>query len=199
MFELSRGVNSKDKQVAVLLSVLPPLHASPLSPSLLLNFNWEASKWAPHWLRASSNKVGASVLQAIEDSSGPLLNTADQLKTWQTLSCPVVVLRINSRVSGMKIFSLLWRQSLSPDLHVEGSLSARCTRWWDVSTAFHYFRLMLRACLWLLTWNNGASQPPCFSIHGQNHIFTATCRRSVVQMLQCERPWRVWWFAHYVL
>lgn len=80
IFEPSKGVNPKDKQVAVLLSILPPLHPSSLSRSLLLNFNWEASKWAVQWLRASSNKVGASALQASEDSPGPLLNGADQLK-----------------------------------------------------------------------------------------------------------------------
>lgn len=47
----------------------------------LLNFNWEASKCAAQWLRASSNKPGASVLRASEDSCGLLLNKADQLIT----------------------------------------------------------------------------------------------------------------------
>jgi len=40
--------------------------------SLLLNFNWEASKWAARWLRASSNRQGASALRFWEDSQGLL-------------------------------------------------------------------------------------------------------------------------------
>lgn len=78
----------EDKQVVVSHSVLPPLHLSSLSLSFLLNFNWEASKWAAQWLRGSSNKPGASGLQASEDSPGPLLNGADQLKNLANSQLP---------------------------------------------------------------------------------------------------------------
>lgn len=78
----------EDKQVAVSHSFLPPRHPSSLSLSFLLNFNWEASKWAAQWLRGSSNKPGASALQASEDSPGPLLSGADQLKNLANSQLP---------------------------------------------------------------------------------------------------------------
>lgn len=65
---------------------LPPRRLSSRSPSQLLNFNREASKWAAHWLRGSSNKPGASALQPSEGSPGP--DGADQLKNLANSQLP---------------------------------------------------------------------------------------------------------------